>query len=371
MRYASLKHEFLSLLLSLVAFSVSGIALAQDNAVWSGSGVVVGANGEILTNYHVVDGCSNITAQLPNHGTEGAELVARDQENDLAIVRIKSSPSLIAAFREGPPLRIGDRVIALGYPLSGVLASTVNLSVGVVSALAGLGDDSRYTQISAPVQPGNSGGPLLDASGHLVGIVTAKLDAIRAVRQWGDIPQNVNFAVKADVAKAFLESRGFKYKTERSDQQLADADVADTAKLFTAYIECKRVSLANASPAPRRPSPASPKQPNLLESSLLSRWAIETPMNCDVPVKSYSLKFDNGNHWCPNVVGRRQYNQLIVFSKMAFSRVIDLNFFGRFPTSAACFDRGGADVRRPIRFHASHGSFAVACVSALCRALRW
>jgi hypothetical protein len=75
-------------------------------------------------------------------------------------------------------------------------------------------------------------------------------------------------------------------------------------------------------------------------------------------------------HWCPNVVGRSEYNRLIVFSKMAFSAVIDLNFFGRFPTSAVCFDRGDADVRRPICFHASHGSFA-ACVSALCRALRW
>ena len=71
--------------------------------------------------------------------------------------------------------------MALGYPLFGLLASTANLSVGNVSALAGLGDDSRYLQISAPVQPGNSGGPLLDASGnsYLIGIVTSKLDAAR------------------------------------------------------------------------------------------------------------------------------------------------------------------------------------------------
>jgi hypothetical protein len=93
----------------------------------------------------------------------------------------------------------------LGYPLSGLLATTANLSVGNVSALAGLDDDSRYVQISAPVQPGNSGGPLLDASGHLLGIVTAKLNAIRVARFTGDIPQNVNFALKVEVVRTFLD----------------------------------------------------------------------------------------------------------------------------------------------------------------------
>jgi S1-C subfamily serine protease len=95
-------------------------------------------------------------------------------------------------------------LVSLGYPLSGLLSSDANVSVGNVSALAGLRDDSRYLQISAPVQPGNSGGPLLDASGHLVGIVTAKLDAVRLARFTGDIPQNVNFALKTEVARTFF-----------------------------------------------------------------------------------------------------------------------------------------------------------------------
>jgi hypothetical protein len=95
-------------------------------------------------------------------------------------------------------------------------------------------------QISALVQPGNSGGPLLDTSGHLVGIVTAKLDAMRIARFTGDIPQNVNFAIKAEVAKAFLESKGIAYRMAESNRQLSPADVADIARPFTAYIECQR-----------------------------------------------------------------------------------------------------------------------------------
>ena len=128
--------------------------------------------------------------------------------------------------------------------------------MGNVSALAGLRDDSRYLQISAPVQPGNSGGPLLDASGHLIGIVTAKLDAIRYARITGDIPQNVNFALKAEVARTFLDSKGISYRIERSELQLAPADVGDNASPFTVYIECRHTDkdkLRIVSPSPTSP----------------------------------------------------------------------------------------------------------------------
>jgi S1-C subfamily serine protease len=160
-------------------------AMAQNTAVSSGSGIVIG-NNDILTNYHVVDRCANISIQTSSDNAEPAVLVARDQENDLALVRTKTSSKSFVRFREGSPIRVGDTIYALGYPLSGVLASGPHLSVGIVNALAGLNDDSRHVQISAPVQPGNSGGPLLDANGHLVGVVTSKLNAIRVARFTGD-----------------------------------------------------------------------------------------------------------------------------------------------------------------------------------------
>jgi hypothetical protein len=100
--------------------------------------------------------------------------------------------------------------------------------------------DSRYLQISAPVQPGNSGGPLLDASGHLVGIVTGKLNAAAVQRVTGDIPQNVNFALKAEVARTFLDSKSIGYQTAPSQQQLSPADVGEIARPFTVQIECEQ-----------------------------------------------------------------------------------------------------------------------------------
>jgi S1-C subfamily serine protease len=165
------------------------------------------------------------------------------------------TPNSVATFREGTPVRAGEAVVALGYPLSGLLASTANVSIGNVSALAGLHDDSRYLQISAPVQPGNSGGPLLDSSGHLMGIVTAKLD-YRIARYTGDIPQNVNFALKAEVARIFLDSKGIAYQKAHSDQQLSPADVGDFARPFTVHIKCQQApSRASAPIASRQSQP--------------------------------------------------------------------------------------------------------------------
>ena len=231
---------------------INGVAAGQGAETLSGSGVVISAKGEILTNAHVVEACQTITVKLASGNSETGALVARDERNDLAVVRLTGTkpPASIAVFRDGIALRAGDAIVALGYPLSGLLAADANVSVGNVSALAGIADDSRYFQISAPVQPGNSGGPLLDASGHLVGIVTAKLDAVRVARFTGDIPQNVNFALKAEVARTFLDSKGIAYQTARSAQQLSPAEVGGIARPFTVHVECERGDSRSAA-APR------------------------------------------------------------------------------------------------------------------------
>ena len=226
-------------------------------------------NGEVLTNAHVVENCTKIIIRSSS-AASAAFLVARDEKNDLALVRSKLPLSSVVAFREGGPVRAGDAVVALGYPLSGLLATTANLSVGNVSALAGLGDDSRYLQISAPVQPGNSGGPLLDGSGHLVGIVTAKLNAMRIARFTGDVPQNVNFALKVEVARTFLDSKGITYQTARSEQQLSPADVGDLARPFTVHIECEQAGSRSAAPSNRSsptPKPSAPVPPSPVQTT--------------------------------------------------------------------------------------------------------
>ena len=134
--------------------------------------------------------------------------------------------------------KIAKTTSLIGFPLPGVLSSNASLTTGTVSALAGPQDDTRLLQITAPVQRGNSGGPLLDYSGNVVGVIVSKLDAIAVARQSGDIPQNVNFAINSRIAQAFLEANAVDYDMAPSKATLKPAQIAVVAKTFTLPVEC-------------------------------------------------------------------------------------------------------------------------------------
>ena len=124
-----------------------------------------------------------------------------------------------------------------GYPLRGLL-SGFNMTTGNLSSLSGLGGDTRYLQITAPVQPGNSGGPMLDSAGNLMGVVVSKLDAIKLAKITGDMAQNVNFAINVNVLRAFLDANSVDYDSASSDKPLAPTEIAEKARGFTVLVEC-------------------------------------------------------------------------------------------------------------------------------------
>jgi uncharacterized protein len=208
----------------------------------SGSGFVVGEAGQIVTNHHVVAGCAEVRVQAPGEEVTSAVVIARDQINDLALLRapVRLTP---AVLRDGGGIRPGETVVAVGFPLHGLLASEANVTTGTVSALAGIGNDARFLQMTVPVQPGNSGGPLLDLEGRVVGVVVGKLDALKVASVTGDIPQNVNFAIKAEVVRSFLKASGVVPGAAHGwweDSPLADgpAAVGAEGKAFTVLVEC-------------------------------------------------------------------------------------------------------------------------------------
>jgi S1-C subfamily serine protease len=203
----------------------------------AGSGFIVSRQGHLLTNYHVIDECKAVSSK--HEGIDyRLRVIARDAKNDLALLQQAEAPNSIATFRSGQYVRPGDGVIAIGFPLRGILASEAQITTGNVSALAGVQNDERYIQITAPVQPGNSGGPLLDQSGNVVGIVASKLDANLILERLGDIPQNVNFAIKTAIARQFLEQYDVHYIETQSTTELKSADVGDKGRKFTYVLEC-------------------------------------------------------------------------------------------------------------------------------------
>jgi S1-C subfamily serine protease len=200
-----------------------------DHEESSGTGFFVAADGVMITNAHVVENCTAIRVTTGQGTTADAKIVARDVRNDLALLATGLTVKKAAAFRAS--IRLGEPVEAFGYPLADLLAKTGNFTLGNVSALVGIGEDSRYLQISVPVQPGNSGGPLLDQSGNLVGVVSGKLDALKMMLATnGDIPQNVNFAVKASIVTSFMEANSVAYATGDATLPLPPADLADQAR---------------------------------------------------------------------------------------------------------------------------------------------
>jgi S1-C subfamily serine protease len=203
----------------------------------SGTGFFVSSDGHVLTNHHVIEGCSDIRVALPGGPSRKASIAAKDSKNDLAALRTDSNPDSVATF--STRARIGDSAFVYGFPLAGLLATSGNFTVGNVTATAGLQDDSRMFQISAPVQPGNSGGPLLDQYGNVIGVIVSKLDALKYAMERDDLPQNVNFAIKTAVAVNFLESNGIGLMTERNTTAIEPAAVADRAKAFTVRVVCE------------------------------------------------------------------------------------------------------------------------------------
>ncbi len=207
--------------------------------VSSGTGFVI-ADRRVMTNHHVVEGCTGVRLRTTGGRDIDARVLRTDAERDLAVLAVEVEVGPALAFRSGPAVRRGEAVVTYGFPLAGLLSSGPTLTTGDVSALEGLSDNVRQYQISAPVQPGNSGGPLLDLGGHVVGIVVSKLNAQRIAARTGDIPQNVNFAVKSQEALDWLRGSDVEPRLAATGSLRTAAEVGEVAHASTVFVRCLR-----------------------------------------------------------------------------------------------------------------------------------
>jgi S1-C subfamily serine protease len=192
------------------------------------------ASGQFVTSHHVINGCNWLTVD----GKLGGRLLASDQTRDLALVSISNDSGPIASIRT-TRIQLNESITAAGFPLEGAF-SGIAITNGTISRLSGLRGDTGEVQISAPVQPGNSGGPLLDTAGTVIGVVSSKLNALKMAGVSGDIPQNVNFAINGSSLRSFLDAKNVNYKEAGNEQELTGVQIAVRASAFTVLIECQR-----------------------------------------------------------------------------------------------------------------------------------
>ncbi|SMY06698.1 trypsin-like peptidase domain-containing protein [Flavimaricola marinus] len=210
----------------------------------SGSGFQINSAGWILTNRHVVEDCDILKA----NGTPVSNRIL-DESSDLAAVFAGQSTARPTIPIRLQPARLAEDLFVIGFPLSDLLSESVKVTTGSVSSLAGIGNDERYLQISAPIQPGNSGGPVLDARGNALGVASATLSEAAF-----DRAQNVNFALKAQEIARFLTESGIAYNIAAGNSAPIPApDMIEAAMQSVVYLTCHQAGSGTTQPSAPNP----------------------------------------------------------------------------------------------------------------------
>jgi S1-C subfamily serine protease len=170
----------------------------------SGSGFAISKNGHILTNNHVINGCQALNIHT-NGKLMPARIIASDPKNDLALIKGTFKPQTVFYLNPSSP-RLLDDIYVAGYPFGYAISSSIKMTTGIISSLSGIGNNFSNMQIDAAIQPGNSGGPVVDKKGNVVGVAVAKLNMQAVFEDFGVIPENTNFAIKSSTARSFAES---------------------------------------------------------------------------------------------------------------------------------------------------------------------
>jgi uncharacterized protein len=225
----------------------------------SGSGFFVSKLGHIVTNQHVVKECSSLTVGDNAKTQVRAEVIETDKRNDLALLKISSTEmasvetkSLISklglrvvplssnGLLRSEDVELGERLLVAGYPYGEIFSNTIKVTGGMVSAIRGIGDDTGQFQMDAAVQPGNSGGPIYDAKGNIVGVVISQLNRLKVAKTIGSLPELVNFGIKASTVRQFLTASGLPTKWSARTQSMSTKDLAKIAQNQTVMVVCER-----------------------------------------------------------------------------------------------------------------------------------
>lgn len=208
---------------------------SQINETYTGSAFAISDN-LLMTSNHIIENCSEVAVRI-NNVLIDASVVYADSENDLAILRVQEQ--LPYHFEIANSYKKGDAIMAIGYPLSDELGSEkVKFSNGIIASETGLSNNPFYLQITAPIQPGNSGGPVVNQNFEVVGIVSSKLDELYLLESIGTFPQNINFALKPEILELAINT----FSENTSSKSVKNSKEAEKA---TFYVEAHEKDFKN------------------------------------------------------------------------------------------------------------------------------
>lgn len=317
------------------------IAAAQSTEpTSSGTGFLINDGGWAVTNAHVVDGCTKLTVLGIGDVTD----LKTDRQNDLAAVHISGIRNRPFLTLQSSPARLGDDIAAFGYPLRGLLSDAIKVTTGNINSLVGVDNDTRFLQVSTPLQPGNSGGPIVNRTGNVVGVATSVLGS-KFAETTGILPQNVNFAIRSNVASVFLQSHGIDHESAPSSSStLSTADLAE--KISPAVIQILCYTAANTvSTLPRSPGKAETE----------SRTTTDT-------VEQFATSFAHAYHQAWSSANEAALN----FMRSVYVR--PLEFYGKQVSAIDVLTEKRKFAERwPVRdYSIRDGSLSVTCAQTIC-----
>lgn len=231
-------------ILGIGLFLVPSLAEAQSIKLvkyTSGTGFFVTHDGHVLTNNHIINNCDKISVHGDGMST-GAQVVARDTEHDLALLKATFTSSNMAYFNSmKQPLKADDPVVIIGYPGESWKGHNPIVRSSTIIDLKGPTGEEKWLQFNDSVQHGNSGGPLLDTTGNVVGVVVAKSELhIKNVGYEGEeIIKKSDIAISLPMVKNFLERNNIQYQTADSGLYLSPDRVNDRARPFIVNVHCR------------------------------------------------------------------------------------------------------------------------------------
>ena len=193
----------------------------------SGTGFFVSNNGHIITNDHVIVGCRNVTIAQQGKYVE-VDVIAYDEKNDLAILKSNIRPKKYYRISKSDPKLMDDIIIA-GYPLGNKISTGIKTTKGSVTSLSGIGNNFSEFQTDAALNKGNSGGPIIDKGGNVIGVAVAKIE--------GEGIEGFNFGIKSSVLKSFSESNNLRLITA-SRYKMSQTQLTSLVTEGTVYIDC-------------------------------------------------------------------------------------------------------------------------------------